>query len=224
MSQLTIGSITSRMRGLLKAHSQDAGLTDRYIYSVVKKYADQLIKEMDQKGKLLGFSSVFETLDWVELEEVDKIEATCMCVKSYSTFRKTKLPIPIFREGAYGPLVRSITSLDGSTSVTMTTLDTYNQLAKSKNFRYNKEKYAWYLNDRLYFPNVDWPACRIEGIFEGEIWQFRCDEDRCLIRQEQSFNVPDFMLARIEEFAMKEFGIMVQLPVDPLQDNRSTTR
>jgi hypothetical protein len=218
MASLLIGQPIARLRGTLKAVHQEAGVTDRTLYSVLKKYADMLMKELDQKGKLLGFSAVFETLNWVELEEVDKIEASCMCLKSYSTFRRTVLPMPIFREGAYGPMVRSITSLDGATSVTMTTLDQYNILSKSKNFRYNKEKYAWYLNDRLYFPNVDWPACRIEGIFEDEIWMFNCGQDRCVIRQEQSLNIPDYLLAKIEQMAMQELMGRLQVPVDSIQD------
>lgn len=224
MSQLLIGTVTNRIRGTLKAYNQDSGLTDRTIYSVVKKYADTLMKELDQKGRLLGFSAVFETLDYVELEEVDKIEATCMCIKSYSTFRKTKLPVPMFREGAYGPMVRSITSLDGSVQFSMTTLDTYNNLSKSKNFKYNKTKYAWYLNDRLYFPNVDYPAVRIEGIFEDEIWMFNCNRDRCLIRQEQSLNVPDYLLSKIEQMTLQEFGIPLKIPTDTVQDNISINR
>lgn len=226
MAQLLIGDITSRMRGLIKADNQDSFITDRYLYSIWRKYADMLVKEMDQKGKLLPFSSVFETLDYVALEEVDKVEAAaCIGVKSYATFRKTKLAMPMFREGAYGPMVRSITSLDGSISLTMTTLDAWVILSKSKNFRFNKEKYAWYLNDRLYFPNIDWPAVRIEGIFEDDISAFKCDyEDKCKIRQEQSLNVPDYMVARIEQMAMAEILGRLQIPTDIVEDNINLNR
>jgi len=219
MAQLLIGDVISRLRNSIKATHIEAGLTDRMIYSVFKKYASLLMKELDQKGKLLGFASVFETLNYVELEEVDKVEATCMCIKSYSTFRKTKLPMPMFIEGFKGPMVRSITSLDGSVSVKLTTLDSYNTLSKSKNFKYNKDKYAWYLNDRLYFPNIDWPAVRIEGIFEDDISMFNCGEDKCLIRQKQSLNVPDYIIARIEEFSIKELMGRMQVPVDTITDN-----
>lgn len=221
MAQLLIGDITSRIRGMIKAYHQDAFITDRYIYSVFKKYADLLMKELDQKGRLIGFSSVFETLDYVALEEVDKVEAAqCIGVYSYATFRKTKLSIPMFQEGLHGPMVRSITSLDGSVSLTLTTLDAWVIMSKSKNFKYNKEKYAWYLNDRLYFPNIDWPAVRIEGIFEGDISAFKCNyEDKCKIRQEQSLNIPDYLVARIEQMAMTELLGRLQIPTDIVEDN-----
>lgn len=221
MAALTLGAITSRLRALIKADNQDSFITDRYLYSVFKKNADMIVKEADQKGKLLGFSSVFETLDYVELEEVDTIEAaTCIGIRTYKTFKKTKLAMPMFREGAYGPMVRSITSLDGSVSVTMTTLDSWMTLSKSKTFRYNTEKYAWYLNDRLYLPNVDWPAIRVEGIFEDDISAFKCNyEDKCKIRQEQSLNIPDYMIARIEAMTIPEIMGRLQIPTDTVEDN-----
>ena len=35
----TIGSVISRIRGQVKAEVQDAFVTDRYIYSLIEKYA-----------------------------------------------------------------------------------------------------------------------------------------------------------------------------------------
>lgn len=225
MSQLLIGDVVSRIRGVIKQETPDGFITDKFIYSVFKKYADLAMKRLDEKSRLLGFSSVFETLDYVELEEVDKVEAACTGIKSYATFKRTVLPMPMFREGAYGPMVRSITSLDGATSITMTTLDTWNQISRSKNFKYNKEKYAWFLNDRLYFPNINWKAVRVEGIFEDDISAFKCDDaDRCKIRQEQSLNVPDFVVAQIEEQVLREFGIQLQIPADTIHDNINNMR
>jgi len=34
-----IGDILSRVRGQIKAESEDAFVTDRYLYSLIKKYA-----------------------------------------------------------------------------------------------------------------------------------------------------------------------------------------
>jgi len=226
MSATTIGTPLSRLRGMIKAQRQDAQVTDRFLYSVFKKYADLAVKRLDEKGRLLPFSSIFETLDYVELEDVDYVEASaCIPVKSYRTLKKTKLVMPMFTEGAYGPMVRSITSLDGSVPFTMTTLDSWYQLSKSKNFRYNTTKYCWFLNDRLYFPNVIYPAVRIEGMFEEDISVFKCcGEDRCKPRQEQSLNIPDYLLADIEQMVLRDLGIILQLPTDTVQDNNNITK
>jgi len=223
MASLTIGMMTSRVRNLLKANKQDSFLTDYEIYSLFKKHSAIVMKRLDEKGRLTKFSSVFETLDYVELEEVDKVEATCYGPKSYSTFMKTKLEMPMFTEGVYGPMVNSITSLDGSTIFKMVrNIDIYNQLAKDKNFRYNTWKYCWYLNDRLYFPNVNYPAVRVEGLFEDDISAFKCCyEDRCKRRQDQSLNVPDFIMAEVEGAMLKDLGLQLQIKSDTANDNQS---
>lgn len=227
MSQTIIGDVCSRIRNLTKGYKQDSFLTDKEIYLLFKKHAALVIKRLDEKGKLIKFSAVFETLDYVELEEVDRVEATCMGVKSYTTFRRTKLTMPMFTEGAMGPMINSITSIDGSTACQIIrNIDLYNYMTRQKNFKYNDTKYCWFLNDRLYFPNVSWPAVRIEGIFEDDISEFKCCnyEDKCKPRQQQSLNVPDYVLSEIETNVLKDLGIQLQLPEDMGQANLNVLR
>lgn len=225
MSNTTIGTVTSRLRNTIKSVRQDSFVTDKYLYSLFKKYATLLIRRADDKGRILPFSSVFETLDWVELIECDYIEAGCMGLKSYRTFRRTKSTIPVFTEGKFGPMVRSITSLDGSVAFQLTNLDNYVLLSKQQNFRFNRTKYCWYLNDYIYFPNVPYPAVRIEGMFEEDISAYKCCyEDQCKSRQEQSLNVPDYMLADIEAAVIKELIGSYNIPSDSLHDNINPTR
>lgn len=227
MSGTKIGTVTSRIRNLVKGYTQDSFLTDYQIYLLFKKHASLAIKRLDEKGKLVKFSSVFETLDYVELEEVDKVEATCMGIVSYSTFRRTKDQMPMFTEGVMGPMVNSITSIDGSVSCQLIrNIDLYNYMSRQKTFRYNTTKYCWFLNDRLYLPNVSWPAIRVEGIFEEDISKWKCCdyEDRCKPRQEQSLNVPDFILSEVENNVLKDLGFTLQIPGDVAQDNNNPLR
>lgn len=225
MSSTTIGVVTSRLRNLIKAERQDSFVTDKFLYSLFKKHAALAIKRLDEKKSLMAMNSIYETLDFVALEETDKIEAGCMGIKSYATFRRTCDNLPVFTEGKWGPMVRSITSLDGSVMFKMTTHDQYQVLSQSKNFRYNTTKYAWFLNDRLYFPNVDYPAVRIEGMFEEDISKWKCNyEDKCKSRQEQSLNVPDYILSDIEKMVLQDLGYMVQIPEDGNHDNININR
>lgn len=224
MSRLLINDVISRIRTIIKADRQESFLTDRAIYSLFRKHASLVMKRLDERGKLNKFDSVFETLDYVELEECDKVEACCT-VKSYSTFRKTVLPMPMFTEGSKGPMVRSITSLDGATSIQLIdNIDLFNYISRSKNFKYNKTKYGWYINDRIYFGNIDWPAVRVEGIFEEDISVFKCDEEKCFPRQQQSLNVPDFLLSEIESSVLRDLGFRLQIPTDTNSDNININR
>jgi len=225
MSVLTIGNAISSIRNQMKANKIDTFLTDYEIYCLYKKHTAPIMKRLDEKGHLIKFASVFETLDYVELEECDRVEACCAPVKSGLTFKKTKLPMPMFTEGYFGPMVNSITSLDGSVIFKLIrNADIYNMMSKTKDFKYNKWKYCWYLNDRLYFVDTNYPAVRIEGLFEEDISMFKCGEDKCLPRQEQSLNIPDFIREEVENNVIKALLQQLQVPSDKLNDNQSPLR
>jgi len=224
MSKVTIGDVVSRVRNQIKAVNQDSFVTDRMIYSFVIKNAKFLMRREDRANKLMLFASVVQTMDYVELIEIDKVEACCTGIKSDCTIKRTKDKLPIFMQGYYGPLIRSVTSLDNSEKLQPVVPSSYIPMANSKNFKYNKYKYFWYLNDYLYFPNLEWDAVRIEGIFEDDISKWTCEEDSCMLRQDQMFSVPDYLLAELEGMVMKDFAVIYQLPMDQAIDKQSLTR
>ena len=224
MAKNTINDVVSRIRNQMKSNKQDAFMTDRMIYSFVLKHAKWLMKREDGKNKLLYFSGVMQTMDYVELVEVDKVEACCTGISSNMKIRRTKDKLPIFLQGYFGPLIRTIASLDGSEELQPTIPSTYTHIANSKNFKYNKAKYYWFLDDYIYFPNLEWDAVRIEGIFEDDISAYTCEEDSCILKQNQSFNVPDYLLAELEASVLKDLASSAQLPEDPNNDKQNTYR
>ena len=142
----TIGDTISRVRNVVKGVKEDAFLTDRFIYSLVLKYGKMLIRRQDNENKIMRFQSLFEKLPCVELIEVDKVEACCGGIRSNCTIKRTKDKLPTILEGAYGPLFRTITSIDGSIQVYKTYPSTYTNMANSTSFKYNKNKYFTYKN------------------------------------------------------------------------------
>jgi hypothetical protein len=224
MAKTTIGDVLSRIRSQIKGVKQDAFITDRMLYSFVSKHAKWLMKREDSKNRLMSFSGVVQTMDLVELVEVDKVEACCTGIKSDCTIKRTKDKLPIFLQGYYGPLIRSVTSLDGSEELQPIIPSSYLNIANSKNSKYNKAKYFWYLNDYLYFPNLEWDAIRIEGIFEDDISRWTCEEDSCKLRQDDSFNVPDYLYGELESQVIKDLSFMYQIPSDLPNDKQSQSR
>ena len=224
MAKVTIGDVCSRIRTQVKAVRQDSLLTDRVIYTFVLKHAKWLMKREDSKNRLLSFNSVIQTLDFVELVEVDKVEARCTGIKSNCTIKRTKEKLPLFLQGYWGPLIRTIASLDGSEHLQPILPATYTTMSNSKNFKYNTTKYFWYMNDYIYFPNLEWDAVMIEGIFEDDISGFTCKDDSCMQRQDQAFNVPDYLWGEIEQNVFKDLAGMIQVPSDTDNDKQSITR
>lgn len=225
---ITIAETVSRVRNSLKGVDDDAFLTDRMIYSVVLKYAKLLIKRQDNENKIMRFQSLFEVLPCVDLIEVDKVEACCGGIKSKCIIKRTKDKLPNPMEGAYGPLFRDITSIDGSQMLYKTYPGTFSAIANSTNFKYNKTLYYWYLDGYMYFPNIEWDSIRIEGIWDDDVQYLKCTEqgETCERRQEQTTHVPDYLFAEIEQMVLQEFGMMLQLGStdDNKDDNKHPLR
>jgi hypothetical protein len=91
MSKNTVGDIISRIRSQVKAVRQDSMLTDRLIYSFVLKHSKWLMKREDSKNKLMSFSGVMQTMDFVELEEVDKVQSMCVVLVQIVLLKELKL-------------------------------------------------------------------------------------------------------------------------------------
>lgn len=224
MARPTIGNIISRIRNQIKASKQDFFLTDRVLYSFILKHAQWLMKREDSKSKLLSFNSVIQTLEFVELIDVDKVIACCTGIKSDILIKRTKEKMPTFMQGYWGPLIRTIASLDGSEELQPILPSTFIKMANSKNFRFNNTQYYWFLDDYIYFPNLDWDAVRIEGIFQDDIETFTCKDDDCIIRSDQPLNVPDYLFGELESAVIKDLGSMAQFPTDLPNDKQNALR
>ena len=216
----TIGSVISRIRGQVKAEVQDAFVTDRYIYSLIQKFAQLLIRRQDNANKLMKFNAIWKTLPFIELIEVDKVEAECTGIKSGCTIKRTKHKLPNMMQGYWGPLIRTVSSIDGSRELKATHPGTYTSLTKTTSFRYNNQKYFWYLNGYLYFPDLEWDAVKLEGVFDDDISDWLCEtKDQCVVRHEQEINIPEALFAEIEQQVLVTMGTALRIPPED-SDNK----
>lgn len=218
----TIGEAVSRVRNTLKAVKEDPFLTDRTIYYAITKYGQTLLKREDNQFRLMKISSIFKVLPYVELIDVDKVEAGCVGVYSGCYFKRSKEKLPTIFDGALGPIIRTVSSIDGSIEMFRTDPGTWVSITKSTTFKYNKRPYFWYLNGYLYCPNIDWDAIRVEAVFEGKVES--CDTDVCLVRQDDPLPFPEYLFSEIEQFVVKELTMTMQVPTDGADDSQNVLR
>lgn len=221
----TVAEAISRIRNQIKSVNTDAFVTDRYIFSLIIKHISWLIKREDDKGVLRKYNNIFHTLDHFPMVDVDKADTGCFCIESGCTIKRSKDKIPAAYEGSYGPIIRSITSIDGTTPLVLTYPSTYQAMIKQKTFKYNKTYYYYIVNDYIYAPNVDWVAIRVEGLFRHGIGIYDCNtEHDCIYRQEEPFSVPMYLFAEMEQNVMKDLTVSIQIPQDINSDFLSNTR
>jgi hypothetical protein len=218
----TIGEAISRVRNTLKAVKEDPFLTDRTIYYSMTKYGQTLLKREDNQFRLMKISSIFQVLPYVELIDVDKVEAGCIGVYSGCYFKRSKEKLPTIFDGAMGPIIRTVSSIDGTIEMFRTDPGTWVSITKSTTFKYNKRQYFWYLNGYLYCPNIDWDAIRVEAVFQGNVET--CDTDPCLIRQDDPLPFPEYLFSEIEQFVVKELTMAMQVPPDGPDDSQNSLR
>jgi hypothetical protein len=223
--QILIGDVISRVRREIKAVKQDAFLSDRFLFSLVVKHANWLMKREDGANKLLKFDSIVQVLPFVELVDTDRVEAGCRGVYSGCLMKKSRLPLPDLFDGYAGPLFRSVTSLDGRQSVSLTDPTTFVNILNQSSHKYNKSIYGWFLNRHLFFPDLDWDAVRVEGVFSGDVGLFGCDDcNKCSPRQLQPFNVPGYLHGELENQVLNDLKVLMSIPGDGGQDMKSLTR
>ncbi len=214
----------SRLRNVVKGTKQDAFLTDRFLYSLAIKYAKLYLKRLDDQNKIMRFQSLFVTLPCVELEEVDKVAACCSGIKSGCIIKRTIEPLPDVFEGTYGPLFRTISSIDGSFICTKTNPATFTDIANSTSYKYNKDVYYWFLEGRLYFPNIEWDAVKVELLPENSIEQYLCCGAPCKLAQEEQTHIPEYLFAEIEKNVKDDLLNIIQIPKEAPADNISALK
>ena len=102
---------------------------------------------------------------------------------------------------------------------------TYTSITKTTNFKYNKQKYFWYIDGYLYLPDNQWDAIKVEALFDGDIAPYHCEtEDQCRIRQEQRLPFPEYLFSEIEQFVIKELSMTMQIPANGSDDNQNVLR
>lgn len=218
----TIGEAISRVRNILKAAKEDPFLTDRTIYFLLTKYGQTLLKREDNQFKLMKISSIFQVLPYLELIDVDKVQAGCIGVYSGCYFKRSKEKLPTILNGTFGPIIRTVSSIDGTIELFRTDPGTWVSMTKTTTFKYNRNIYFWYLDGYLYIPNVDWDAVRMEAIFEGQV--DTCTTDDCLIKQDQPLPFPEYLFSEIEQYTVKELTITMQVPQDGSDDSQNILR
>jgi len=219
----TIGEAISRVRNTLKAVKEDPFLTDRTIYYSLLKYAQTLIKREDNQFKLMKISSIFSVLPYIEMIDVDKVDAGCIGVFSGCYFKRSKEKLPTILDGTFGPIIRTVSSIDGTIEMFRTDPGTWVSMTKTTTFKYNTRRYFWYLNGYLYSPNIDWEAIKVEAVFD-QVTNPCNENEQCEIAQDKQLNIPEYLFSEVEQFVIKELTMTMQVPSDGADDSQNTLR
>jgi hypothetical protein len=221
----TKGEAISRIRNNIKAVREDAFITDRYIYSFIDKFGKLLLKREDNALKVMSKDYLFTFIPYIQMEEVDKIDSDCVSIKSRCTIMKSVEKLPEMAEGSWGPLIRSISSIDMSTDAKSTHPSVFNKISKSTTFKYNKDVYYFFRDGYIYLLNAKWEAIAVEAIFDDDISADLCHcEEDCKNMQDTKLPFPDYMMAEVDNMVLQAITAGANIPVNDHDDKQHILR
>ncbi len=223
---MNIGEQISRVRTINKLQNEDAKISDRVIYTQMLNIRDRFIKNEDDKKALSKMIYLFRPLHYVELIEVDTIEACG--IDSECTVMRTKDRLPDIVQGASGPVIKAITSIDGTITVNPTTRVSAIRKMNLNEWKYNNDLYYYIEDDYAYFPNLDWDAVRVFAFWEDPYLiesMNDCDsESSCVPMKEREFFCPSHLNDPIMDKVIQEIaGIYSRLREDEFINKNSNT-
>lgn len=190
-----------------KSINSDTRLTNKYIYTLLKKYRDVLVKNVDSKFQLMKIDYIFQTWNCVELVEVSSIDECCN-VKTECKIFRTKERTPSMVTASWGPIIKRVTPIDGFTDLMQIKSTDWNRKLEDTNFKYDKELYYFWQDGYIYFPNIQWKKIRIEAFFEEDIAiHNKCENptvDPCKTMLDNKFRIPKELLGPCVEMVQKE--------------------
>ena len=86
-------------------------------------------------------------------------------------------------------------------------------------------KYFWWLNNYMYFPNIEWEAIKLEGIFQGDIEKYNCETQfLCSPRYEHQIFIPEFLFSEIEQQVVNSLVNTMKIPAEDSDNKLNANR
>ena len=211
---MTIGEIIQRVISLYSkgVPTDECRLTPRHVYSKMLTARSRLLMQKHNKKQKLSMWD-YQTLECVELIKAKPYECPCYASGCDVLRSKCKIPQPIMALG--GPLIYSVTSVDGS--LVLSEESWISQKYSSGN-KYTKTKpsYMW-KNGYIYVMGANkMKVISIIGVFEDpvEIDEYPCkacgDEtttDACASPLDREFPIEDGLLDVLVELCVQELVV-----------------
>lgn len=229
---MTNRMVISRIRKIFKEVHADSRFTSRLAYSILLSISKLLIKRDSERLKMMNQSNLFKKLKCVEIIEAPAIDPCCG-IKSKCTVFRTKDRLPTIYADTYGPLIRNVTTIDGSKTLTSIQPQEFERIENNPWNKKRSTKYYFYSDGYLYFPRGSFKMVDVDAYWEESIDGIsKCkdkstEDKKCQPFLDRDFNIPGYFEATLFQLAEQEIkGTYASIPTKEHQvdknDNAST--
>lgn len=229
MEVQTKGELISQIRNQLRIANADSNLTNKFIWSVIRKHVQWLIKRENTKFGLISQDAIFQTYKCADVVDAPAIDECCGIRTKCKVFR-TKDKVPELFEDSYGVILKSVYTIDGSQDFSQITVQEYMRKLENPHSIYDKSLYFFYNSGYLYFPKSSIRKVMIKGYFVDEITNSQCepcgtDENPCKSFLDTPVRIPPYVVAELMHNVLMELvNVTIKLPSDESIDKNENIK
>jgi len=217
--------VIESLRKKIQERNADSNFTNQDLYQALLEQAKWLIKREINSGRIYKNVAFFQTLFCQDVIETSTVDPCCP-IKTNCKIYRTKCKIPDFWVDEDGPIIKAITSVDGTTSFDFTTPTTWLAKKVDPYQRMSKAMYTFFGDGYFWFPEHNPHKVNILGFWTDDVSELNgCVENQPCIRfLDTKFTIPDWLEAEMIAKATELLaGVTKRLPEDE-EINKNTTR
>jgi hypothetical protein len=193
----------SRVKKILKEVNADSRFTNRLAYSMLKSAANFLVQKESDRLKLIKQTNLFTRLKCVDVIEAPAIDPCCG-IKSKCKVWRTKDKLPSTYSDLYGPIIKNVYTIDHGETLIYIQPSDFERIANNPWKKKNDNKYYFYSDGYLYFPNKAYKKVEIEAYFETNVISSCEEENKCVRLLDQTFIIPGYLESALFQMVEKE--------------------
>ncbi len=214
------------LRKKLQERNADSTFTNRDLYQTLLEQTKWLIKREINSGRIYKNVAFFQLLKCQDVIEVPSVDPCCPVKTNCSIFR-TKCKIPDFWIDEDGPIIKTITSVDGTTAFEMTTPTTWMSIRSDPYQKKSTQMYTFYSDGYMWFPEHNPHKVNMLGFWTDDIEALNgCQEEKPCVRfLDTKYTIPDWLEGELIAKALEILaGVTKRLPEDEQIDKNPTRR
>lgn len=221
----------STVKRLFRQINADSLMSNKFVYSLLKKHAKWLIYRDSDKLRLLRKHKIYQKIKCLKVIEAPGIDPCCGIRSVNCTIFRTEVKIPSLYEDSEGVIIKSITSIDGWTDIILTTPSSIKRMLNNpwKGKSKNKYIYAFFNDGYIYFPKNHLKMIEVEGLFTKKVDEKMncgpckdCDKTPCPKFLDTDFVIPDYLEAQMMDAVMKDLSnTYIRLPEKGSEINKN---
>jgi len=213
------------LRDKLRERNADSNYTNQFLYQSLMEHAKWLIKREISSGRIYRNTFFFQLLKCQNVIEVSTVDPCCP-VKTKCKIYRTECKIPDVWIDNNGPVVKTVTSVDGSTEFWITTPTTWQNKKNDPYQKKSDQMYTFFSDGYFWFPEHNPHKVNLLGFWVDDISDKNgCSTSDCVTFLDTPFYIPDWVEGEMMAKALEMLaGVTKRLPEDEQIDKNPTRK